>query len=87
MAQEHWCSSGFANTELHRLLKKHGVHKIIVIGLIAHTWVEATTRYAAELGYEVTVVKDATRELFGRDDARRSGNQFTQLCERDREHG
>ena len=33
---------------------------IIVIGLIAHTCVEATVRYAAELGYQVTVVKDAT---------------------------
>ena len=30
------------------------------LGLIAHTCVEATVRYAAELGYEVTVVKDAT---------------------------
>ena len=29
-------------------------------GLIAHTCVEATVRYAAELGYEVTMVKDAT---------------------------
>ena len=28
--------------------------------LIAHTCVEATVRYAAELGYEVTMVKDAT---------------------------
>ena len=26
----------------------------------AHTCVEATVRYAAELGYEITVVKDAT---------------------------
>ena len=41
-------------------LKKHGIHKVIVMGLIAHTCVEATVRYAAELGYEVTVVKDAT---------------------------
>jgi nicotinamidase-related amidase len=30
------------------------------MGLIAHTCVEATVRYAAELGYEVTVVKVAT---------------------------
>jgi len=30
------------------------------MGLIAHTCVEATVRYAAELGYEVTMVKDAT---------------------------
>ena len=41
-------------------LKKHGIHKVIVIGLVAHTCVEATVRHAAELGYEVTVVKDAT---------------------------
>jgi nicotinamidase-related amidase len=34
----------------------------IVIGLIAHTCVEATVRFAAELGYEVTVVKDATAD-------------------------
>jgi nicotinamidase-related amidase len=33
-----------------------------VIGLIAHTCVEATVRYAVELGYEVTVVKDATSD-------------------------
>src|SRR5277367_1532245 len=60
VAQEHWCSSGFANTDLDLQLKKRGVHKLIVIGLIAHTCVEATVRYAAELGYEVTVVKDST---------------------------
>jgi ureidoacrylate peracid hydrolase len=41
-------------------LKTHGIHKLIVIGLIAHTCVEAMVRFAAELGYEVTVVKDAT---------------------------
>ncbi len=62
LAQEHWCSSGFANTDLDLLLKKHGIHKLIVIGLIAHTCVEATVRFAAELGYEVTVVKDATAD-------------------------
>jgi ureidoacrylate peracid hydrolase len=60
VAAEHWCSSGFANTDLDLQLKKHGIHKLIVMGLITHTCVEATVRYAAELGYEVTVVKDAT---------------------------
>src|SRR6516164_9029170 len=54
VAQEHWCSSGFANTDLDLQLKKHGIHQLIVIGLIAHTCIEATVRYAAELGYEVT---------------------------------
>ncbi len=43
-------------------LKKHGIHQLIVIGLIAHTCIEATVRYAAELGYDVTVVKDATAD-------------------------
>ena len=62
VAQEHRCSSGFANTDLDLQLKKHGVHRLIVIGLIAHTCIEATVRYAAELGYEVTVVRDATAD-------------------------
>jgi nicotinamidase-related amidase len=62
VAQEHWCSSGFANTDLDLLLKTHGIHKLIIIGLIAHTCVEATVRFAAELGYEVTVVRDATAD-------------------------
>ena len=62
VALEHWGSSGFANTDLDLQLKKHGIHKLIVIGLIAHTCVEATVRYAVELGYEVTVVKDATAD-------------------------
>jgi ureidoacrylate peracid hydrolase len=60
VALEHWGSSGFANTDLDVQLKRHGIHQLIVIGLIAHTCVEATVRFAAELGYEVTVVKDAT---------------------------
>jgi nicotinamidase-related amidase len=63
VAQEHWCSSGFANTDLDLQLKKHGIHRLIVIGMIAHTCIEATVRYAAELGYDVTVVKDATADF------------------------
>jgi nicotinamidase-related amidase len=62
VAHEHWCSSGFANTDLDLQLKKHRIHQLIVIGLIAHTCVEATVRYAAELGYDVTMVKDATAD-------------------------
>jgi ureidoacrylate peracid hydrolase len=62
VVQEHWCSSGFANTDLDLQIKKHGIHRLIVIGLIAHTCIEATVRYAAELGYDVTVVEDATAD-------------------------
>ena len=60
VALEHWCSSGFANTDLDLQLKKHGIHKLIVIGLIATTCVDSTVRFAAELGYDVTMVRDAT---------------------------
>jgi ureidoacrylate peracid hydrolase len=60
VALEHWGSNGFANTDLDVQLKKHGLHLLLVIGLLAHTCVESTVRFAAELGYEVTVVKDAT---------------------------
>ena len=63
---EHWDSSGFANTDLDLQLKKRGIHKLIVMGLIAHTCVEATVRYAAELGYEVTAVRDATADYSDR---------------------
>jgi nicotinamidase-related amidase len=62
VALEHWCSSGFANTDLDLQLKRHGIHRLIIIGLIAHTCVEATVRFAAELGYDVTVVRDATAD-------------------------
>ncbi len=62
VVQEHWGSSGFANTDLDLQLTRHGIHQLIVIGLIAHTCVEATVRFGAELGYEVTVVKDATAD-------------------------
>jgi nicotinamidase-related amidase len=67
VALEHWCSSGFANTDLDLLLKQHGISHVIVVGLIAHTCVEATVRFAAELGYEVTVVRDATADYSDRE--------------------
>ena len=62
VALEHRGSSGFANTDLDLQLKKHGIHKLIVMGLIAHTCVEATVRYAAELGYGVTMIRHATAD-------------------------
>jgi ureidoacrylate peracid hydrolase len=67
VAQEHWCSSGFANTDLDLLLKRHGIVQLIVIGLIAHTCIEATVRFAAELGYDVTLVRDATTDYSDRE--------------------
>src|SRR5262245_9074751 len=60
VALEHWGSSGFANTDLDLQLKRHGIHQLIVVGLVVHTCLESTVRHAVELGYQVTVVRDAT---------------------------
>lgn len=57
---EHWGSSGFANTNLDTILKQKGLTRVILIGLIANTCLESTGRYAVELGYHVTLVRDAT---------------------------
>ncbi|MEA2741392.1 MAG: hypothetical protein QOH05_4699 [Acetobacteraceae bacterium] len=60
VAQQHWGQNGFANTDLDFQLKQHGIDKIIVAGMVANTCVEATARFGAELGYHVTLVRDAT---------------------------
>ncbi len=60
IVKEHWGGSSFANTDLDLLLKQRGIAKVIVIGLLANTCVETTSRFAVELGYHVTLVKDAT---------------------------
>lgn len=60
VAKEHWGFSGFASTDLDEQLKQHGIRKLICIGMIANACVESTARYGMELGYHVTLVKDAT---------------------------
>ncbi|NWL76970.1 isochorismatase [Pseudomonas taiwanensis] len=57
---EHWGSSGFANTDLDFRLKQRGISHVIIVGLLANTCIEATARFASELGYHVTLVRDAT---------------------------
>ena len=63
VVHEHWGSSGFANTDLDQQLKQFGIKRVIVVGMIAHTCIEATGRFAMELGYHVTLVKDATADF------------------------
>ncbi|TBN48458.1 isochorismatase family cysteine hydrolase [Pseudomonas sp. BGI-2] len=60
IVKEHWGGSGFANTDLDYLLKQHGIDKVVVVGMLANTCIESTSRFAAELGYHVTLVRDAT---------------------------
>ena len=60
VVKEHWGASGFANTDLDLLLKQKRISHVILIGLIANTCIECTGRFANELGYHVTLVRDAT---------------------------
>ena len=41
-------------------LKLRGIRRIILVGMVANTCVESTARFGMELGYHVTLVKDAT---------------------------
>jgi len=60
VATEHWGMSGFAHTDLDQQLRQHGIEHVILAGLTAPGCVEGTGRWGMELGYAVTLVKDAT---------------------------
>lgn len=60
VVKEHWAQSGFANTDLDFRLKQKGITHVILVGLLANTCIESTGRFAMELGYHVTLVRDAT---------------------------
>ncbi|MFA8388201.1 MAG: isochorismatase family cysteine hydrolase [Pelagibaca sp.] len=63
LVKEHWGASSFANTDLDVQLRQLGITHVIFIGLIANTCIETSARYAAELGYHVTLVRDATAAM------------------------
>lgn len=58
IAQNHWTASGFANTDLDFLLKINDIDHVIIAGMRANTCVDSSARYAVELGYHVTLIKD-----------------------------
>lgn len=58
VAQNHWTGSGFANTDLDFLLRLHGIEYVILAGMRANTCIDTTARYAVELGYHVTLIRD-----------------------------
>ena len=59
LAQEHWTSSGFANTDLEFLLGQRGIERVVVAGNRANTCIDSTGRYAVELGFHATLISDA----------------------------
>lgn len=58
-------ANAFRDTELLATLRSLGVTRLVICGMQTHMCVEAATRAAADLGFEVTVVRDAcaTRPL------------------------
>jgi nicotinamidase-related amidase len=59
IAVEHWLHDGFASTDLAYQLQNRGIDRVVLAGMRGNTCVEATARHAVELGYHVTMVKDA----------------------------
>ncbi|MHB8811703.1 MAG: cysteine hydrolase family protein [Steroidobacteraceae bacterium] len=60
VVHQHWGQSGFSNTDLDMQLRQHECTHVILVGLLANTCIESTARFAMELGYHVTLVRDAT---------------------------
>lgn len=57
--------NAFASGELHVFLKEEGITNLVICGMQTHMCVEAATRAASDLGYQVTLVRDAcaTKDL------------------------
>jgi nicotinamidase-related amidase len=52
--------NGFAGTELHERLQQAGRSNLILAGFMTHMCISASVRAALDLGYQTTVIGDAT---------------------------
>ena len=52
--------NSFAQTELHGQLQALAVKKLVIVGFMTHMCVSSTARGAQDLGYQTTIVADAT---------------------------
>ncbi|WP_036684651.1 cysteine hydrolase [Paenibacillus tyrfis] len=53
-------ASGFAGSNLDSFLRNQGIKKVYIAGYALHVCVESTLRHRHDLGYEMTVIEDAT---------------------------
>ncbi|EHK19732.1 uncharacterized protein TRIVIDRAFT_47120 [Trichoderma virens Gv29-8] len=60
IVSRHWNSSSFANTDLDYHLRQRDITHVVCAGMVANTCLEATARWAVEMGYHVTIISDAT---------------------------
>ena len=51
-------SSAFSHTDLDGILRARGTRQLFLAGIATNWVVESTTRYGAELGYDITVLQD-----------------------------
>jgi nicotinamidase-related amidase len=54
-------SAFYGDPDLHAWLGEHGIRELVICGIQTNMCVETTARMAGNLGYDVTVVLDATR--------------------------
>ncbi|KAF1817381.1 Isochorismatase hydrolase [Eremomyces bilateralis CBS 781.70] len=52
-------ASAFTGTDFQEQVTKTGKKKLVVVGYMAHNCVSATVRAGAELGYDISVLRDA----------------------------
>lgn len=71
-------NSAFIGTALEEHLRERGIHSLVITGLTTDQCVSSTARMAANLGFDVTVVADATAtfERVGHDGTRYSAEQM-----------
>lgn len=69
VASPHRGANSFINSDLDAILRQNGIRRLVLAGMTANTCVESTGRYALELGYHVTFLKDAVA-AFGWDGQR-----------------
>jgi len=54
-------SAFYGDPDLHAWLRERGIRELVICGIQTNMCVETTARMAGNLGYDVTVVLDATR--------------------------
>ena len=53
-------NSAFINTSLEKNLRDQNIQKVVIVGVITNNSVEATARMSGNLGFNTTVISDAT---------------------------